>query len=103
MTTRTPRVGVTLSEEARDVVQRLAALQNTSASKVVAEIVEEFLPVARQLVELGESASNLDAAQRAKLQALAQSMEAGVLPKSNEALVAFQDALTSAQKIVNGS
>lgn len=101
MTTRTPRVGVTLSEEARDIVQRLAALENTSASKVVASIVDEFLPVARQLVELGESAQTLTDEQREKLQALAQAMEAGVIPKSEAALEAFNSSLAEARGIVN--
>lgn len=100
MATQRPRVAVTLSDEAHDVVHRLAALENTSASKVIAGIVEEFLPVARQLVELGESAQSLDDTQRAKLQQLAQAMEAGVIPKSNEALAAFQDALGAAREIV---
>lgn len=97
---RKPRVAVTLSDEALDIVQRLAALEKTSASKVVAGIVEEFLPIARQLVELGETTASLDDGQRAKLQQLAQAMETGVIPKSNEALAAFQAALTSAREIV---
>lgn len=99
MVERKPRVAVTLSDEALDVVQRLAVLENTSASKVIASIVQEFLPVARQLVEIGEATSDLNEAQRAKLQMLAQAMESGVLPKSNEALAAFQQALTEAQEI----
>jgi len=100
MATQRPRVGVTLSEEALDIVQRLAALEKTSASKVVAGMVEEFLPIARQLVELGETTASLDDGQRAKLAALAQAMETGVIPKSNEALAAFQDALGAAREIV---
>lgn len=100
MIERKPRIAVTLSDEARDVVNRLAALEDTSASRVIASIVEEFLPVARQLVELGESAGAMTEDQKKRLQALAAAMEAGVVPKSQETLAAFQAALTDAKQIV---
>jgi len=102
MTTRTPRVGVTLSEEDRDLVQRLAAIENTSASKVIAGIVAEFRPVMRQIVELGEASRNLTDSQRSKLQAMAAEMESGVMGKSTAALDAFNEALGEARRIVDG-
>lgn len=99
---RRPRVAVTLSDEAHDIVHRLAVIEGTSASRIIAGVIQDFLPVARQLVELGESVGQLDDSQKKKLEALAAAMEAGVMVKSSDALEAFSAALTEAREIVDG-
>lgn len=102
MVTRTPRVGVTLSDAARDVIERLAELEGTSMSKVISSIVDEFLPVALQLVELGEATAHLNDSQRAKLREVAEAMETGILPQTQETVAAFTEALAQARNIVTG-
>lgn len=97
---RRPRVAVTLSDEALDIVQRLAAIEKTSASKVIASVIEEFLPVARQLVALGESVGDLDEGKKSQLAMLAQQMETGLIPKNEELLKSFTDTVAQAQQIV---
>lgn len=100
MNERKPRVAVTLSDEAREVVQRLAELENTSMSKIVTGIVESFLPTARQLADLGEAAQNATAEQKARLTALMQQVEAEVLGKADDASTAFDDVLGQAGGIL---
>lgn len=93
MATRVPRVGVTLSEEDRDLVQRLAALQETSTSKVIAAIVADFRPVLRQVVELGEASKNLTDEQRARVAALAENIEPQLMGDAAAAIGSWNDAV----------
>lgn len=94
MATRVPRVGVTLSDEDRDLVQRLAALQETSASKIIASIVADFRPVLRQVVELGEASKNLTEEQRARVAALAENLEPQLMGDASAAISSWNDAVT---------
>lgn len=93
MATRVPRVGVTLSDEDRDLVQRLAALEGTSASKIIAGIVADFRPVLRQVVELGEASKNLTDEQRARVAALADNIEPQLTGDASAALGSWNEAV----------
>lgn len=100
MVTQRQRVAVTLSDEAREVMQRLATLEDTSMSKIVAGIVESFLPTARQLADLGEAAQNASAEQKARLAALMEQVEAEVLGKASDASDTFHGVLGQAGGIL---
>lgn len=100
MANQRPRIAVTLSDDAREVVQRLADLEETSMSKIVAGIVEAFLPTARQLADLGEAAQNATAEQKARLAALMQQMETEVLGKATDATDSWQGVIDQAGGIL---
>lgn len=99
MVERKPRVAVTLSDEALELVQRLAQLNKGhrgakySAAGVVAELIEAQIPMLRQLVELGEASKNLTDEQRARLAALADNIEPRVTGDAATALGSWNDAL----------
>lgn len=59
MTTRTPRIQVTLSVEAYDVVTRLADLQKRPRSTIVAEVINDLAPVMEQLIATMEAAARI--------------------------------------------
>lgn len=100
MVERKPRVAVTLSDEALDLVERLAVLNKEagagrySAAGVVAELIEAQLPMLRQLVELGEQARNLTAEQRQRVSEVAELLEKQVLGSAGNALGSWDDAMT---------
>lgn len=99
MAERKPRVAVTLSDEALDLVERLAVLNRDagaarySAAGVVAELIEAQIPMLRQIVELGEKARNLTDEQRERMEKVAESIEAGVLGTAGDALASWSDAM----------
>jgi len=88
---RRPRLALTLSDEARDVVERLAELEGTSMTKVVSGIVDAFVPTARQLVEALEAARNLPEERRQRIAALAESMTAELLEQAESVQADFSD------------
>lgn len=100
MTERKPRIAVTLSEDTRVLVQRLAEFEGSNPSKVVAGIVEEFAPIMRQMVEAFDAVADAPAEKRARVAALAEQMEAEVLGKTDAAHAAFTDVLDQAKKAV---
>lgn len=61
MATKTPRIQVTLSEEAHRVVSRLAELQQSNRSRIIAELVNDLTPVMSQLLDTMEAASRVRA------------------------------------------
>lgn len=93
MVTQRQRVAVTLSDETRELVHRLAELQETSASKVVAGIVEEFAPTIRQLVEAMEAFKAAPAEVQAQIAAQVEAIEPDVINSAAEAQANFQNAL----------
>lgn len=93
MATQRQRVAVTLSDETREIVQRLADLEGTSMSKIIAGIVESFAPTAQQLVTAMEAAQNLPEEKRLQLVAAMEQIEPELLVKTQSAQSAFSDAL----------
>jgi hypothetical protein len=59
--TKTPRIQVTLSEEAYDVVTRLATAQQSNRSRIIAEVVNDLAPIMAQLVDTMEAAARVRA------------------------------------------
>lgn len=57
MATKVPRIQVTLSPESYAVITRLAELQNGSRSAIIAELVDEFAPQLREMLNLLEKAA----------------------------------------------
>lgn len=92
MVDRKPRVAVTLSDETRELVQQLADLEGTSASRVVAGIVEQFAPTIKQLIDAMAAFKAAPAEKQAQIASQLEAMEADVLGKATDA----QDALTNA-------
>lgn len=92
-TERKPRVAVTLSDETRELVNRLAELEGTSASRVVAGIVEEFAPTIRQLIDASEAVKKLSDQKRAEIAAAIERMEPELLEQLNRAQSSFNAAL----------
>lgn len=93
MTVRKPRIAVTLSDETRELVQRLADLEETSSSRVVAGIVEAFAPTARQIIEATEAMQRFPEAQRQQIAEAIGSLEPEILAKLGAAQEAFTSAL----------
>lgn len=59
MSTRTPRIQVTLGEDAYGVVTRLAALQKRPRSTIVSEVINDLAPVLAQLIDTMEAAARV--------------------------------------------
>lgn len=105
MVTQRQRIAVTLSDEARDLVQRLAALNESagagrySAAGVVAELIEAQVPMLRQLVELGEQARALTDEQRARVMAMADELEPELMASAEGALDAWNKTLDTMRQV----
>lgn len=93
MVERKPRVAITLSDETREIMQRLAELEKTQMTKVVAGIVESFAPTAKQLVEAMEAAQGLPEMKRQQLVAAMEAIEPDLLAAADAATGAFNDAI----------
>lgn len=93
MADRKPRVAITLSDETRAIMQRLAELEGTQMTKVIASIVESFAPTAKQLVAAMEVAQQLPDEKRRKLVAAMEEIEPDLMGKATAAQTAFSDAL----------
>lgn len=61
MATKTPRIAVTLSEESYEIVSRLAAAQQSSRSRIIAEVINDLAPIMGQLVDTMEAAARMRA------------------------------------------
>jgi hypothetical protein len=59
MATKTPRIQVTLSEEAYRIVDRMADLQRSHRSTIVAEVINDLAPVMGQLLDTMEAAAKI--------------------------------------------
>ena len=59
MATKTPRIQVTLSEQAYRIVTRLAELQRAPRSKIIAEVVNDLAPVLDDLLNTLEAAARI--------------------------------------------
>ncbi len=59
MATKTPRIQVTLSGDAFALVSRLADLQQSSRSRIIAELVDDLSPPMTALVEMMEAAAKV--------------------------------------------
>jgi hypothetical protein len=75
MATKTPRIQVTLSEEAYAIVTRMAELQRGNRSTIIAEVINDLAPVLGQLLETMEAASqireeNINGVRNASLEAV---------------------------------
>ncbi len=87
MATKTPRIQVTLSEEAYSIVTRLAALQQSNRSRIIAELVNDLAPVMGQLLETMEAAARVR-----------EENVQGVRDASREALERMQPLLNEAEE-----
>lgn len=59
MATKTPRIQVTLSEDAYRVVARMAKLQGSNRSRIIAEVINDLAPVMEDLLGTLEAASRI--------------------------------------------
>jgi glutamine synthetase type III len=59
MATKTPRIQVTLSENAFRVVDRLAVLQRSNRSTIIAEVINDLAPVMEGLLSTMEAAAKV--------------------------------------------
>lgn len=87
MATKTPRIQVTLSERSYEIVTRLAALQQSNRSRIIAELVNDLAPVMGQLLETMEAAARVRA-----------DNVQGVRDASREALERLQPLLNEAEE-----
>ena len=85
MPTRTPRIQVTLSEDAYRIVTRLAELQRSHRSTIIAEVVNDLAPVLGQLMDTLEAAARIR-----------QENIQGVRNASQEAVERMQDLVDDA-------
>lgn len=67
MPTALPRLAVTLTAEQRDVIAKVAAYNETSQSKVIAELVDAALPVLTRMLAAIETVKLLDAEKRSAI------------------------------------
>ena len=58
MTTRTPRIQITLKPEARSIFERLSAAQDRPVATVIAEFLDETAPALQNVVDVVERAKN---------------------------------------------
>ncbi len=87
MGTKTPRIQVTLSEESYEIVSRLAKLQQSNRSRIIAELVNDLSPVMGQLLETMEAAARVR-----------EENVQGVRDASREALERLQPLLDEAEE-----
>jgi len=73
MSTTRPRLNVSLTPEARAVVARLAGLNRMSQSRVIAEVIEEAMPVLGRVADALENVRNLS---QQKSAAIRETLEA---------------------------
>ena len=99
MVDRKPRVAVTLNDDTRELMMRLAEIEGTSASRVVASIVEAFAPTARQIIDAAEALQQFPEAQRRDIAAAFESMA----PDVQEKLGAAQEAFSAALNVAGGT
>lgn len=59
MATKTPRIQVTLSPEAYGIVSRLAELQRSHRSTIIAEVINDLAPVLNDLMDTMEAAARI--------------------------------------------
>jgi hypothetical protein len=59
MATITPRIQVTLSEEAYRIITRLAELQRSPRSRIIAEVINDLAPVLDDLLNTLEAAARI--------------------------------------------
>lgn len=87
MATKTPRIQVTLSEDAYALVTRLADLQRSNRSRIIAELVDDLAAPMSSLVDMLEAAAKV---REENLQ--------GVRDASQEALDRLQPLLDEAEE-----
>ena len=87
MATKTPRIQVTLSERSYEIVTRLADLQQSNRSRIIAELVNDLAPVMGQLLETMEAAARVR-----------EENVQGVRDASREALERLQPLLDEAEE-----
>jgi metal-responsive CopG/Arc/MetJ family transcriptional regulator len=87
MATKTPRIQVTLSERSYEIVTRLAELQQSNRSRIIAELVNDLAPVMGQLLETMEAAARVR-----------EENVQGVRDASREALERLQPLLDEAEE-----
>lgn len=98
MTQRKPRIAITVSDEAREALARLAELEGKPASTIAGSMVDSFLPMMNQLIDAMEAMTKLPEEKRAQIAAVVESMESDVMGKVQDAQTAFTDVLNVAKE-----
>lgn len=89
MATLKPRINMAVRPELYDVVSRLAKLQRRSRSAVVAELLEQAIPVLERVVVVGEAAQRAHVEAKEQLRSSLEKAEAAVLPHVTAAMEQF--------------
>lgn len=89
MPTAKPRIQVTMKPESYRTVTRLAQLQGRSRSSVLAELVDDLVPVLQRVVVVGEASQHAQADLKAGLLRSVEAAEAQVLPHAARAMAQF--------------
>lgn len=92
MTTRLPRLKVTLTEEQYELLRRLAAQQGCSMSSVLVDLFESARPVLTRVADVVDAAKNAQQSVRDELVRSMEVAEAQLAPLVGQAQGAFVKA-----------
>lgn len=80
MATTKPRISIMFEQDQYDVLSRLAAVQGSSVSKIIRELVEAFTPVLGRLTGFLEAAEAAEASVKENIARVASDQEELLLP-----------------------
>lgn len=76
MTTRSPRMSITLPTQVRDIIERIAVHSRTPAARLVAEVLTEASPVLERMAAAMEQVAQMNAQKSAAIRATLAEAEA---------------------------
>ncbi len=89
MATTKPRLMITLEPEEYEILQRLAAVQGGTKSRIVSEMLAEVLPMLGKAAEAMEAAQRAQECMRASIRAAAEQAEQDMRPLVASAIAHF--------------
>lgn len=102
MPTQKPRLSVTLEPESYETLKRAGEVAGVPASRMVAELLESFMPVLREMVAAMEGMERRDPATLARMFSLLGGMQVALAQMGGEAARAQVELATKFQERLAG-
>lgn len=94
-----PRVSVVLAPAVAETLRRVAAVNKTSMSKVVSELVTEMEPGLRQVADIGEMIGDLDASRVASMRQVVADLDGELAEPIKAGLAAMAEMSQAVDRV----
>lgn len=102
MATTKPRHSITFEPADYDVLRRMAALEGSSISRIVSDLVSSVTPALSRAVDVMEAAANARGEVQQNLRRVADESEPAMLEAMGTALAEFEALMGEMQRAANG-